>query len=768
VVGRRVDVGVELFELPGVRSSPFTITDQPDDQNLSPGDSLTLTVGATVPTGTAFQWRRNGLAIPGATKLTYKVSKVTEVHEGRYDLFIRTNDYQALSQAATVSVADPAKVLITQHPTELLRVTGESATFTVGFASSSTAQVEWFKGSTVIPGASSASLTVNAISLADAGLYQAKITNSSGSVFSKSAQLAVVDGSNRFIPGKLNGRTTVKLNYAGTNLKFLWSNRFSALDASNGFGGVTSHTLTINKLTTLNQDDYRCRVMLGSHALVSGAHEVRIASIPVVTAASVLPSWIISQNVNLPVASLLNQTNLAGTPWNAATIFKITGLPKGLTYDPVTRSIVGRPTAGGGGGVTLEILASNVAGAAVAEITVTINIANFPPAILGMFTGVSSRNISVNNNLANSVQLTVTPIGTISGKVMEGKAAYSFTGALDTLPTGSDSTASLAVKRRGKPTLTLNLTLNNATGLVTSGELTEGAASAGVVLHRTNWSASSQASSFVGPYTATFRTFAEAGDPAFPQGDITLTATITSLGVMNGVTRFHDGTKTTFARVIANTGVHSYYVSAWNDTGSLADDNATLDSATGYIDGAASFFKAEQPSNSTTRSYKSGFADHSRVLEGGRWVKPTSTTLLLDVTDSGAANAPTNATIAFTNARINESVLSTLGTYLEQFRIKAPGSTPVVPEGVDNPGQLTLRFNANTGEFSGTFKTLDVNVVTGKPFTRTAPFTGVFLQRLHEERGFFNLARIPEISPGETNPAKTALLSGLVRILPDP
>jgi hypothetical protein len=109
-----------------------------------------------------------------------------------------------------------------------------------------------------------------------------------------------------------------------------------------------------------------------------------------------------------------------------------------------------------------------------------------------------------------------------------------------------------------------------------------------------------------------------------------------------------------------------------------------------------------------------------------------------------------------------------LGTYLEQFRIKAPGSTPVVPEGIDNPGQLTLSFNANTGEFSGTFKTLDVNVVTGKPFTRTAPFTGVFLQRLHEGRGFFNLARIPEISPGETNPTKTALLSGLVRILPDP
>ncbi|MBL9115413.1 MAG: hypothetical protein JNJ83_10445 [Verrucomicrobiaceae bacterium] len=765
VVGTRSDVGLELFKLAGVRTSPFTISQHPMDQNITPGSALDLSIALTAPVGTLTQWRRNGIAIPGATSLTYRVAKASEANEGTYDVLIRSGDYETLTDPADVLVGDPPTVTITSQPQEILCLTGATAVFQVAFSSQTSAVVQWFRGSTLLPGETNPTLTLTGVTLSDAGQYQAKITNSRGTVSSKAAQLAVVESATTLVPAKINSKASAKLRFAGTGLKFLWQDGSNPLSNGGGIGGVTTSALTFSKVTNNEVGNYNCRVMLGSQAVVSGLYNLQIASAPIMVVIVPQLDAVISQNLNISVASLLFQNNFITTPWNVPTSFTVSGLLKGLKYDPVTMSIVGRPIDGIGLN-TLTITAFNVAGPS-SSVTVNLAIAAFPTTVPGEFRAVSTRDTAVNANLGNAVQFNISAIGVITGKVFHGKTSYGFTGAVDTLPNTTTSTATISVPRKNKSALQLTLNIDHTGGQAT-GSINDGAASSTFTAHRANWSSSSLATSFVGANTAVFQISSGLlGDNAYPQGDIILTATVTSLGVMNGVTHFPDGTRTTFSILLGNDGSCSTYISAWLDTGSLLGDG-TLTSGTRLLDGTLTFFKANQPASSTTRSFKSGFPLHNRTLIGGPWVKPTPTSLLLGVSDPGTPTAPENTAITFTYGGIEHSFLAVANQYTEGVRIKAPASTLAPPPSGSNPGKLTISLDANTGEFSGTFSTLDPNPVNlSQNLPRTANFKGVFVQRINKARGYFNLPLLPAPLPGQPNANKTEIPSGLLELIPD-
>jgi len=290
VIGERSDVGREVFELADVRPNPITITQSPGSQNLALNAALTLTAAVTAPAGHTIQWRKDGVLIPGATQLTYKVAKATEIHQGRYDVLVRFGDFEALSAAADVAVADPAAVLILQQPRPRLAGTGGSVSFEVGFASQSAVTIQWFKGTTAIPGATGNPLVIPNALMTDAGLYKARLTNSAGSVTSNAVQLAVVDTNIRVIGGKANAALTVTAPVVGTGLTFQWLDGDFPLTNANGLSGVTTQKLGIAKLTTSSDSDfYRCVVSLGGQAVLTGYQRVRIAAIPLITATASPP-----------------------------------------------------------------------------------------------------------------------------------------------------------------------------------------------------------------------------------------------------------------------------------------------------------------------------------------------------------------------------------------------------------------------------------------------------------------------------------------------
>jgi hypothetical protein len=86
----------------GVSGSP-AITTQPVSQSAATGGSVTYTVVATGNSLT-YQWRKDGIAISGATATTYAVSSVASTDAGAYDVVVSNSTASVTSSVATLTV----------------------------------------------------------------------------------------------------------------------------------------------------------------------------------------------------------------------------------------------------------------------------------------------------------------------------------------------------------------------------------------------------------------------------------------------------------------------------------------------------------------------------------------------------------------------------------------------------------------------------------------------------------------------------------------
>ena len=94
------------------------------------------------------------------------------------------------SDSTTSSSSSSSSPSITTEPTSVTVTAGAAASFTV-VASGSSLTYQWYKDSTAISGATSATYTISATATTDAGSYYVVVTNSSGSVTSSTVTLTV-------------------------------------------------------------------------------------------------------------------------------------------------------------------------------------------------------------------------------------------------------------------------------------------------------------------------------------------------------------------------------------------------------------------------------------------------------------------------------------------------------------------------------------------------------------------------------------------------
>ncbi|AWD91328.1 putative tail protein [Enterobacteria phage vB_EcoM_IME338] len=87
---------------------PPSITQQPTNQEITEGDTLTLNVVATGATG--YQWKKDGEDIPSATSATYTKEGATAADEGIYTCVVTGAGGSVTSNAATVTFITVAEV----------------------------------------------------------------------------------------------------------------------------------------------------------------------------------------------------------------------------------------------------------------------------------------------------------------------------------------------------------------------------------------------------------------------------------------------------------------------------------------------------------------------------------------------------------------------------------------------------------------------------------------------------------------------------------
>jgi hypothetical protein len=84
-----------------------TITSHPSALSLAEGQSAALSVTANGTAPLAYQWRRDGVAIPGATGSTLTLAAVTQASAGKYTVVVSNPAGSVTSNEAPVVVADP-------------------------------------------------------------------------------------------------------------------------------------------------------------------------------------------------------------------------------------------------------------------------------------------------------------------------------------------------------------------------------------------------------------------------------------------------------------------------------------------------------------------------------------------------------------------------------------------------------------------------------------------------------------------------------------
>ncbi|MBI2517855.1 MAG: immunoglobulin domain-containing protein [Opitutae bacterium] len=175
-----------------VGGSAPTITTQPTSLTVTAGANVTFTVAATGTGTLTYQWHFNGNPISGATSASYSLTSVQQVNAGNYSVTVSNSAGTATSTTATLTV-NPATTIpsFTTQPASQTVTAGANVTFTVEVAGNPTPTLQWFFGSTAIPGATSTTYTITNAQAGSAGNYSVTAVNTAGSGVSNTATLTV-------------------------------------------------------------------------------------------------------------------------------------------------------------------------------------------------------------------------------------------------------------------------------------------------------------------------------------------------------------------------------------------------------------------------------------------------------------------------------------------------------------------------------------------------------------------------------------------------
>ena len=255
---------------------PPSITQQPTNQTVNEGGTLTLSVIANNATG--YQWKKGGEDITSATSATYTKQSVAPSDAGSYTCVVSGEAGTSVtSDAATVTVN--ALPVITQQPSG--QTINEGGNINLVVAATGATGYQWKKDGSDIPSATEATYSKSGALPADAGSYTCVVTGAGGSVTSNAATVTVnalpvitQQPTNQVI----TEGETLTLNVVVTGATgYQWKKgEEDILDA-------TTATYTKEGATTADAGSYTCVVTGAGGSVTSNAATVTVNALPVIT-----------------------------------------------------------------------------------------------------------------------------------------------------------------------------------------------------------------------------------------------------------------------------------------------------------------------------------------------------------------------------------------------------------------------------------------------------------------------------------------------------
>ena len=169
--------------------TPPIITTLSQDQQLAIGGNVDLSVVAVGTPPLSYQWKLEGIIIPGGTTETLSLVNLDGNDAGQYTVEISNSAGSTVSDSIQVSVA--AVPQIVSHPSS--KNIGLNARLILSVsATGSELGYQWYQDDEPLDGENDAVLVVEDASSINAGLYHVTVTNSAGDAKSDVAEVVVV------------------------------------------------------------------------------------------------------------------------------------------------------------------------------------------------------------------------------------------------------------------------------------------------------------------------------------------------------------------------------------------------------------------------------------------------------------------------------------------------------------------------------------------------------------------------------------------------
>ena len=338
-----------------------TVIVQPSSQVAFVGSNVVFTAQVSATAGeiiTGYTWLTspNGLnpftTIPGATTATCTLINVQTNNSGYYFVRVTYNSGTSIgltsaSSAVTLTVVDQARITA-QPQGGLIRTVGTNASFSVSAVGFPPPGYQWrFNGTNLvdngrISGANGTNLTLSALVTADSGSYDVVVTNAYSAVTSQVATLSVYLPVGISVPPQntaviVGSNAVFSVTASGSEpLSYQWQKGGTNLVDGGRISGATSNVLTIAATTTNDAGDYT----------VSVTNPVSASTSAVATLTVLVPA---SSPARRSQRAAGGGFSASRTPRRAQLPLRLerTGLPAGLSLDPVTGVIAGPPIVSG-------------------------------------------------------------------------------------------------------------------------------------------------------------------------------------------------------------------------------------------------------------------------------------------------------------------------------------------------------------------------------------------------------------------------------------
>jgi hypothetical protein len=178
-----------------VNPAPPTVTQQPQAVGAVAGQTAQFSVAATGSAPLAYQWRRDGAPIAGATAATYTTPALTLGDSGaRFSVLVNNAAGSVTSAEAVLTVSATAVApTISAQPQAVTVNAPRVATFSVAATGTAPLAYQWRRDGVDIPGATTSSYTTPALTTTDSGAnYSVRVSNPAGAQVSSSAALTVL------------------------------------------------------------------------------------------------------------------------------------------------------------------------------------------------------------------------------------------------------------------------------------------------------------------------------------------------------------------------------------------------------------------------------------------------------------------------------------------------------------------------------------------------------------------------------------------------